>query len=61
MVFALALVRDLEPDEVGREMVDREVGAGRAEGQPGFLKLDEIDARLEVLDVSQIDPGRAEE
>jgi hypothetical protein len=56
-----ALERDLKPDEVGREIIDRQVTAGRAEGQTYLLKLNEIDARLEVFDVFQIDPGRAEQ
>ena len=56
-----ALVRDLKPDEVGGKIVDRQVGTGCAKGQTRLLKLNEIDARLEVVEVFQIDPGCAEQ
>ena len=56
-----ALERDLKPDEVGRSMVDRDVAAGRTKGQPNLLQPDEVDARLEVVGVFQIDADRAEQ
>jgi hypothetical protein len=51
----------LQTDEVGRKTAYRQVTVGPAERQTYILKLDEIYARLEILDVFQFDPGCAEQ
>ena len=56
-----APVRDLQPDEVRCEVVDRKVGSGSAEGEARLLQLDEIDAGLEAVEALQVDAGSAEQ
>jgi len=60
-VVAWPPVRDLQPDEIGRKIVDCKVSSGRTESEARLLQLDEIDAGLEAVEASQVDAGSAEQ